>query len=259
MRAFILCDYEGTTGAVCWDECEKLGPEAMAGDVNAAIAGLREGGFTRFIVRDYHGWGRTINPADIDPAATLIRGKSTPFPYGLSPDFDAMAFVGAHARSGVADGVMNHTMNEHTIYDVTINGTQIGEIGGFALLAGHYDVPVILVTGDDAACEEARAILGDVETAAVKAGLTKFSAVCLHPSVARELIRRKAAAAAKRVTTFKPLKWTGPFTLEVTFNFSDNADRAFTTIGGQRLGERTVRIQGGTIAELLQCFERGFE
>jgi len=259
MRAFILCDYEGTTGTVCWDETDKLGPEAMAGDVNAVIAGLREGGFSRFVVRDYHARGRTINPADIEPAATLIRGKSTPFPYGLGPDFDAMAFVGAHARSGVATGVMSHTMNEETIYEVRINGIEIGEIGGFALLAGYYDVPLVLVVGDDAACEEAKAILEDVETAAVKAGLSRGCAACLHPSTARDLIKRRAAAAAKRVKGFKPLKWTGPFTIDVTFNSPENADRATATIGGQRAGDRTVRLQRDTIPELLQCFERGFE
>ncbi len=259
MRAFILCDYEGTTGTVCWEETDKLGPEAMAGDVNATVAGLREGGFTKFVVRDYHGGGRTINPADIDPVATLIRGKSTPFPYGLGPDFDAMAFVGAHARSGVATGVMSHTMNENTIFSVSINGTEIGEIAGFALLAGHYDVPLVFVAGDDAACEEAKAILGDVETAAVKAGLTRLCAACLHPSTARDLIRRRAAAAAKRVKEFTPLKWTGPFTIDVTFNFPENADRAISTMGGQRAGDRTVRLQRDTIPDLLQCFERGFE
>jgi D-amino peptidase len=170
-----------------------------------------------------------------------------------------MAFVGAHARSGAATGVMSHTMNEETIYEVRINGTEIGEIGGFALLAGHYDVPLILVAGDDAACEEARAILDDVETAAVKAGLSRQCAACLHPSTARDLIRRRAAAAARRVKDFRPLKWNGPFTLDVTFIFPQNADRAIATIGGQRAGDRTVRLQRDTVPELLQCFERGFE
>ncbi len=50
MRAFILCDYEGATGVVSWgDEENTLGPEAMAGDVNATIDGLIQGGFTNLV------------------------------------------------------------------------------------------------------------------------------------------------------------------------------------------------------------------
>ncbi|MGC8862364.1 MAG: M55 family metallopeptidase [Armatimonadota bacterium] len=258
MRAFILCDYEGTTGTVCWEEQDRLGPEAMAGDVNAVIAGLRDGGFIRFVVRDYHGGGRTINPADIDPAATLIRGRSTPFPFGLGPNYDAMVFAGAHARAGTAAGVMSHTMTDH-VSDLRINGTSIGEIGGFALLAGCYDLPLILVTGDDAACQEAKELLPDVKTVSVKTGLSRQCAACLHPSVARDLIRRHAEAAARRVGKIRPLKWEGPFTLDITFNVPENADKAAVTTGGQRFDDRTVRLVRDTIPELLACFERGFE
>lgn len=258
MRAFILCDYEGTTSTVCWDEEHVLGPEAMAGDVNAVIAGLRKGGFDRFVVRDYHAEGRTIRPADIDPAALLIRGRSMPFPYGLNSKYDAMVFVGAHAKAGTAAGVMSHTMNGH-VDDVTINGKSVGEVGGYALLAGHYDIPLVLVTGDNAACDEAIDILGDVESAVVKVGLSRLCAQCLHPSAARDLITRKAHDAARRIKDFKPIKWDAPFVLEVTFRTPEHADKAHGTIGGARTADRTVRVQRNTVAEALQCFERGFE
>lgn len=259
MRAFIICDYEGTTGTVSWDEEQKYGSAAMAGDVNAAIAGLRDGGFTEFVVRDFHSNGLTINPCDLDPAATLIRGSSPPFPYGLGPDFDALIFVGAHARAGVANGVMSHTMNNRTIFEVRVNGVEIGEIGGFALLAGYYNVPLIFVAGDEAACQEAQEIVGELEVAVVKTGLSRQCAVCLHPSVARNLIRDKAASAAKRIANFKPLRWDGPFSLDVTFHYAQIADEAITTLGGQRVGDRTVRLHCDTIPELFRCFERGFK
>lgn len=258
MRAFILCDYEGTTGTVSWEEEATMGPEAMEGDVNAIIRGLREGGFTKFVVRDYHAHGRTIRPHELDPAATLIRGKRTPFPYGLSPSLDAMVFAGAHAMAGTQTGVMSHTMNGD-VYDVRINDTPIGEVGGYALLAGHYGVPIILVTGDEAACEEARAIIPAVETAVVKVGLSRLCATCLHPVMARTLIESKARDAARRAGSIEPAKWDGPFTLEVTFKSPENADRAAETLGADRTAGRTVTLRRETVAEVLQCFERGFE
>lgn len=259
MKAYILCDYEGTTGTVAWDEEEKaLGPEAMAGDINATIEGLRQGGFTKFVTRDYHGGGKTIRPVDVDPEATLIRGKSTPYPYGLSEDFDAMCFIGAHCMAGVKDGVMCHTMNGD-VYEVRLNGTLIGEVGGYAYLAGHFDVPIIMVSGDRAVCKEATDIIGDVETAVTKIGLTRNCAEVFHPTVSRKNITDAALRAARRIKEFKPLKAETPCTLDVTYRNPDMADRVQDTSGGERIGDRTVRIVAGDALEAFQRFERGFQ
>lgn len=258
MRAFILCDYEGTTGTVSWEDEDRLGAEAMAGDINATIEGLRQGGFTEFVVRDYHGGGKTIHPADIDPGATLIRGKSTPYPYGLSSDFDAFCFVGAHTMAGTATGVMCHTMNGD-IYELKLNETVIGEIGGFAFLVGEMGVPTIFVSGDKAACEEAKAVIGDVETASTKAGLSRLCAECLHRSVSRKLITDKALVAAKRFKDFKSLTTTKPVTLEITYRTPEYTDRVFDVVGGERTADRTIRIVRDTVFDALKCFERGFQ
>ncbi len=259
MKAFVLCDYEGTTGTVSWDEEQKYGSSAMVEDTNAAIAGLREGGFKEFVVRDFHAGGLTMNPSELDPAAMLIRGTGVPFPYGLGPDFNAMILVGAHARAGTSHGVMSHTMNNRTIFEVRLNGKEIGEIGGFALLGGYFNVPLIFVSGDQAACDEARDIVGDLETAAVKTGLSRQCAVCLSPSVARDLIKNKTATAAKRLNEFVPLKWDGPFVLDVTFHYEHIADIAAARFGGEKIAGRTVRVRRETIPEIFECFAQGFE
>jgi D-amino peptidase len=259
MRAYILCDYEGTTGVVSWDDEENsLGPEAMAGDVNATIEGLRQGGFTEFVVRDYHAGGRNMRPADVDPEASLIRGKSTPYPYGLSADFDAMCFVGAHCMAGVADGVMCHTMNGD-IYDLRLNGKLIGEVGGFAYLAGHFDVPLILVAGDKAVCEEAKGIIGDVETAVTKIGLSRNCAEVFHPKVSRKNITEGALRAAKRLKEFKPLKAELPCTLDITYRNADYTDRLFEVTGGERISDRTVRLVADSTLHAFNRFEHGFK
>ncbi|NLN76019.1 MAG: M55 family metallopeptidase [Armatimonadetes bacterium] len=259
MKAYILCDYEGTTGVVAWgDEETALGAEAMAGDVNATIEGLRQGGFTEFVVRDYHDHGKTIHPASIDPQATLIRGKSTPFPYGLSKDFDAMCFVGAHSMAGTATGVMCHTMNGQ-LNAVHINGKRIGEIGGFAYLTSQLGVPLIFVTGDKAACDEAVALIGDVETAPTKFGLTRNCAEVLHPTVSRKGITEAAARAAKRIKDFKLLTLDLPCTVDVTYQTPDIADRVLDTSNGERIDGSTVRFTAKTALEAFKRFERGFQ
>lgn len=259
MRAFILCDYEGTTGVVAWDAEEAaLGAESMAGDVNATIEGLRQGGFTEFVVRDYHDHGKTIHPASLDPQATLIRGKSTPYPYGLNSDFDAMCFIGAHSMAGTANGVMCHTMNGQ-VHAIHINGIKIGEIGGYAYLTSSFGVPLILVSGDKAACDEAVALIGDVEVAPTKFGLTRNCAEVLHPSVSRKGITDAAVRAAKRVKEFKLLTTNLPCHVDVTYHNPDTADRVFDTCGGERIDGCTVRITANTIYDAFKRFERGFQ
>ena len=41
------------------------------------------------------------------------------------------------------------------------NGTEVGETGINAALCGTWGCPVLLVTGDQAACREGRELLGD--------------------------------------------------------------------------------------------------
>ena len=49
---------------------------------------------------------------------------------------------------------------------------------GLADVAQSRGVPVVLVTGDRTVTEEARALLGDIETVAVKEGIAGTAAQC---------------------------------------------------------------------------------
>ena len=113
---------------------------------------------------------------------------------GLDESTDAVMLVGYHAMSGTRKAVLDHTQSSTSWRRYFINGVETGEIGQMAVMAGHFNVPVICVTGDLAATIEAQAFLGDIETATVKEGCSRMSAICLAPVKARELIQ----SAAKR-------------------------------------------------------------
>lgn len=137
---------------------------------------------------------------------------------GLDDGFQAAMFVGYHARAGVRHGVLNHTWMGKEIQNVYLNGEVCGETRVVAACAGFYGVPVALVTGDEAVGEEARELLGDVETVAVKKGIDKFSAELLPPVVAQQRIREAASRALNRLTDFTPHVVAPPYTLGVEWN-----------------------------------------
>jgi D-amino peptidase len=99
---------------------------------------------------------------------------------------------------------MAHTYTG-SIFSLEINGRSLGEIGVDAAIAGHYNVPVILLTGDRAACEEARDLISGIETVVVKEGISRSAAVCLQPAYARKLIEEAAERAVRRAISSQSL------------------------------------------------------
>ena len=151
---------------------------------------------------DCHGAGKgwTFNsliPDQLDPRCDfVVQQEWTEYTEFLEQGCDAALFVGMHAMAGTPDGVMNHTVSGTGWRSLAFNGTVVGETGINAALCGTWGCPVLMVTGDQAACREASALLGDgLTTVAVKQGLGRFSARHIAPVRAREMIEKAAASA----------------------------------------------------------------
>jgi D-amino peptidase len=163
-------------------------------------------------------------------------------------------FVGYHARAGVPHGVLNHTWMGYEIQNLYLNGEVCGEIGLIAGLAGSMGVPVALVTGDEAACAEARELLGDVETVAVKKGIDKFSAELLPPAVAQARIRDAAARALGRLTDFTPYRLAPPYTLGVEWNSTAIAAAVGLVPGVKSVGSRHIEFTTDDFPQIMALF-----
>jgi len=74
-----------------------------------------------------------------------------------------------------------------------------------------------MISGDDAAVGEAKAILGDLEGAVVKWNIGFHSAETLTPDAAYALIGQRVKAALGRLREFEPFRVAVPVSLEVTF------------------------------------------
>ena len=220
MRVHVISDIEGVAGVVKseqGDGGESLFEEARrlyTEEINASVRGAFKGGATEVVVMDCHGAGKgwTFNsllPEALDPRCEwVVQNEWTEYTGFLEEGCDAALFVGMHARAGVADGVLNHTISGSDIYELRFNGTSVGETGINAALCGNFGCPVLLVTGDDAVCREAKELLGNSLTAvAVKLGLGRESARTVAPQRARELIAdgaKRALADLKAVSPYDP-------------------------------------------------------
>ncbi|MFC9482029.1 M55 family metallopeptidase [Streptomyces griseus] len=250
MKALISVDMEGVSGIVHPSETNperddyQRGRELMTADANAVIAGVLDAEPTAdVLVADAHGTFRNLLPERLDRRARLVRGKPRTLNMlaGLDAETDAALFVGYHVRAGEGPGVLAHTMND-AILDVRVAGRSLGEIGLNAAMAGHLGVPVVLLSGDDAACAEAADLIPEAVTVPVKEALGAVAAVTLHPEEAGDRLRRAAADAITRRAEILPLTLApAPLDVEVDLAGAHTVDLATLVPGVSRAaGARTV-------------------
>ncbi|HET7244099.1 MAG TPA: M55 family metallopeptidase [Streptosporangiaceae bacterium] len=250
MKVFLSSDMEGTAGVVDWEQCVGNGPEATAGralllaEVNAAIEGAVAGGATEIVVNDSHSTMRNL-PADaLAGGASYISGSHKPLymMQGLDGSFDAVMFVSYHGSMGAPAG-LSHTYNPRAVIEARLGGVVTGEAGINALVAAHYGVPVVLVTGDRCACEETAALIPGVHAAVVKEHVSRLAAHSLHPARACALIRETAQRAIEGAAAASPPP-VGPASLEVSVRTTDIAEAAAWVRGVERTGPRELRFTG---------------
>ena len=273
MKVLISADMEGTCGVVSW--VQVMPPEVAAGfepsstaeyerararmtaEVNAAIEGALAGGADEVIVNDSHDGMRNLIPEQLHPGCRFISGNDKPLGMvqGVDlADIGAVFYTGYHARAGTPAAPLAHTWSGY-LNDVRFDGHSVGEFGINAAVAGHFGVPVALVTGDDKAVAQTRALLGDgVVGVVVKEGFSTFAALHLHPLKAQALIRSGAEAAVRGVGDLKP--WTLPAgcRVELEMDHQSRADHAANIPTVERSGERAVAFTPDDGLAFMQTF-----
>ena len=261
-KVFISVDMEGITGVVNWEDVSRDGKdygyfrEVMTRETNSAIEGALEAGATEIIVRDSHGSARNILTEMLDKNSKLIRDWSGGFMSmmeGIDKSFDAVVFIGYHAKAGTQNAILEHTMSSRNIIDVSINNVSLPEAGINALIAGYYDVPVVFVSGEKALCNQAKVLFGEVKTVAVKEGLGN-AALNLHPEVSRERIRKGAKNALLNLNKYKPYKLNSPYKLVIKFKNEKIVNEKSLLPGVTRTGDWELTYKSDDILDIMKVF-----
>ncbi len=258
LKIYISADMEGVVGAVTGDQ---LGPggfeyerfrKFMTAEVNACIAAAREAGADEILVSDSHGNGQNILIEKLPDDVMIVRSwpRVLGMMEGIDDSFDGAIFLGYHASTNSKEGVRAHTMSSANITSLKINDMVMPEAGINALIAGHFNVPVILVTGDDIAVKETQDLIGDVEGAVVKWANSFHSAKTLTPNAAYEVIGKKTKAAIKRIKEFKPYQLEGPLTLDLSLKNYRPVELLQYYPGAERIDSHTIRFVGKDIVEI---------
>ncbi|HLG16036.1 MAG TPA: M55 family metallopeptidase [Blastocatellia bacterium] len=247
LKVFISVDMEGVSGVVSSDQTGAGGADynrfrrLMTEETNAAIDGALAAGATEIVVNDSHGSMRNIEIEQLHPPAELISSNVKPMGMmqGIDSTFDAVIFIGYHAKAGSPVGVLAHT-GTGTIADVRVNGRSVGESGINTYAAGAVGVPVVMVTGDQEAVAQARELVPNIEGVQVKEAIWTTAARSLRSEEARTRIRAAAERALKRLAEFKPVRPATPTTFEVAFNQTVLADIAEQVPTVKRVSANTV-------------------
>lgn len=248
MRVFISVDMEGVSGIVAREQVipgerdYQVGRELMTKEVNAAVEGALAAGAKEILVRDSHANKINLLVEQLHDAADFISGSPTPMSMveGLEQGADALVLVGYHSREGSLGGVLDHTMSGKSVGAILVNGQEFGETALSAMVAGELSIPTVFLSGDRAACEQARKLIPGIVTVPVKEGLGRYAARCVAPKRAREMIKQGVTKAV-RSSKAKPFAVRTPLDLVIEFKDSGKADSAARIpqtrrVDGHRIG-----------------------
>ena len=256
-NVFISVDMEGLAGVVTGSDVTATGPDyahfrdIMAGETNAAVAAAFDAGATGVVVRDSHGAKQNLRPSDLDPRARLLRGQGTGpknMMEGIDETFQAVVFIGYHAKAGTPNAILEHTSNGNVI-DFAINGVSLPEGGYNALVAGLYKVPVVFASGDRALTDQLRALLGPIETVAVKEEIGGDASLGMSPQQAREAIGRGVKRGLDRRAELKPYVLAAPYTMTLKVR----QERPLYK-GAERVGPGESRFTSANLLDVLTAF-----
>jgi D-amino peptidase len=247
MNILVLTDLEGISGVDSMEMVSERGSpgyriacERLMLDLNAAVEGVIEGGAEHVYAVDCHAGGKNFIKEMLDPRAIQLFDNW--WDIFKTNEIDACMKIGAHSMAGTINGFLDHTLNSKAYYNYIVNGRRTGEIGQNAIFAGVYNVPLIMVSGDEAACVEAKSFLGDIKCAVVKYGIGRNHAHLISLDEALDKIKKAAHDSLELIGKIPPYKPLLPLEIKLELYRSDMCDELVKKCKNvERLDARTLR------------------
>jgi D-amino peptidase len=263
MKIYVVCDLEGVAGVIdhyqqCqWDVAKgwyapylDQARRLATLELNALVEGVLEGGATEVVAWDGHGsFPGGLDAELLHPKCELVMGAGDGGPAGLDGSFAGLFQLGLHAMAGTPRAVLAHSFDGN-IVGYWVNGMCVGEIWMNCYTAGLSNVPFVFLSGDQAAVEEAQALIPNLEVAVVKEGLAEqagglsvLPALSLSPQKAQAVIRTAANRAMNKIDSVMPYRLEPPFRLRAQFKAERSAEQRAGRPNIRRLDEVTVEME----------------
>ena len=259
MKIFISADLEGINGIVAPEDVEEAGSGYeqakvfMTEEVNAVARGAFAGGATEVVVCDSHNVSANIRVDMLEDNIRIIRGdtRSDSMMHSVDESYDGVILLGYHAKFGTQNAVLDHTFSPQMIRDLRVNGVSVGEFGFNTLFAAYKNVPVILVTGDQALDKEVKVFKEDIDTVIVKHAKGRFCADCLPREKTQKMLEEASEKAVRNIDKATLVSLPEEYNMEVTFQQVNLADGAMRVPGTKRLDSMTVAASAADMGELM--------
>lgn len=262
MKVHITADMEGIATLSHDAQAEDRGKdyprmqEIMTGEVQAAIEGAKAGGANEIVVCDAHDTGRNLLVEHLDDDIVVIQGSAYELGMmaGIDGSFDAGFQIGYHSMRHTHAGILGHTYT-YSIAQLRLNGVAFGESGLSAAIAGHFGVPIVLVSGDLHAVRQAKSLVKNIVGVPTKEGVGLYGARSLTPQKARELIRKGAKEALEKKNAIRPLVLKKPILMEIELERPLMAEYAARIPLFKRKDIKTVSFKAKNVLEAFYAFE----
>jgi D-amino peptidase len=260
MKVLISVDIEGVTGMASWDEATRAHPDyslfrdRMQLEAAAVCEGVQAAGADEVLVRDAHSTARNLDGEKFPKGVQVLSGWARhplSMVQGLNGSFDAVLFVGYHARAGSEGNPLSHTMSSSSVAEILLNGEPLSEFRLHALAAATFGVPSVFLSGDQAICKEAKAFLEGIRVVPTKEGFGA-SVLSRHPLEVREDLRRESEEALREGTLACLPSLPDSFRMEVVYHRHQEAQNNGFYPGAERLGARRVGFAAEDYFEILR-------
>lgn len=259
LKIYISVDMEGIAGSVTGEQLSPGGfeyerfREFTTAETLAAVDAAFAAGATEILVSDSHGNGQNLLIEKFPENVKIVR--SWPRKLGMMQGieeggFDGAIYIGYHSSTNYMSGVRAHTKSSASLTGLKLNGKIAGESYFNAAIAGEYDVPIIMISGDEAAVKEAQEAIGDLEGAVVKWAYSFHSAKSMTPAASRKLIAEKVKAAIGRIEDFKPVKLEGDITMDMSFKNIRVSEMLDYLPQFERIDSHTIRYVGSDMIDV---------
>lgn len=252
MKIYIFADMEGISGIsnssfVLADGTQyALGRQYLTRDINICAQACFDAGATEVIVRDGHGAGVSVLWEKLIPGVELIQGSTPGERFTGCEGSDGMILLGYHAMAGTRGALLEHSYSSKAIQNIWMNGERAGEFAIDTAIAGKYGIPVIMTSGCDKLCAEAKKFLPQVVTCQVKKSTNCQGAILLAPADAEKLIRQRTMAAIEKLKNGKMKPFQNPETVTIRTEFMERMEPALGLVA-----DRTTERSGNDIEKVF--------
>ena len=262
-KIYVSIDLEGIGGVVgtqqtgvaenvFYNEARRL----MAGEANAVIEGINQAGGLA-VIGDSHGNMLNIPIEMLKGDFLLCSGsdKMLSMMGGIDSTYSGVMFIGYHSRFGTPMAILDHTYSPSTLREPRINGKPAGESEINAEVAGYYNVPVLMVSGDDVTIEQVKKSFPTIENVAVKKSIGRYSALCEPVDKVREKLREAAKRVTGNIEQYGCLyKSKPPIHMEFEWNTAVMAEMSTYIPGVVRVGDRITSYECDNYIQAFKLF-----